>query len=222
MNVLAEIRMSIQEDILNRIRDSIVNLDIEGVKHACKDALGAGLEPYRLVQSLGSGMEIVGQKYEKQEYFLADLMMAGEAMKEGMAILNPHFKIESMSPLARVVLGTVRGDLHDIGKNIVRMFLEAAGFEVSDLGVDVSADVFVDAVRDYKPHILGMSALLTTTMPEMRTVIEEIERARARNKVKIIIGGAPVSSEYGKDIGADGTGSDAVHGVNLCKTWMNR
>ena len=121
----------------------------------------------------------------------------------------------------RVVVGTVRGDLHDIGKNIVSMFLEAAGFEVSDLGVDVLADTFVDAVRDYKPHILGMSALLTTTMPEMGAVTKEIERAGARNKVKIIIGGAPVSSEYGKKIEADGAGSDAVQGVNLCKTWMN-
>ena len=221
MGFSVAIELVAQERPLDRIRDGLVNLDIKGVEDGCKDAVKAGLKPYLAVQALSGGMEIVGQKYENQEYFLADLMMAGEAMKEGMRILKSHFMTEDGSTLGRVVLGTVKGDLHDIGKNIVKMLLEGAGFEVTDLGVDVSPDAFTRTLRDYKPHILGMSALLTTTMPEMGKVTKEIEKTGTRSNVKIIIGGAPVSREYGNEIGADGVGEDAVQGVNLCKTWMN-
>ena len=215
-------KMAKEREILERLRDSIVNLDIDGVQQACKDALAASIPPYRAVtDGMAKGMDIVGQKYEAKEYFLAELIMAGETMKEGMQILGPYLKAEDLKAVGRVVIGTVRGDLHDIGKNVVITLLKAAGFEVIDLGVDVPAEKFVEAVRESKPNILAMSALLTVTMTEMETVIKEIEKAGLRKKVKVIIGGAPITTDYAKKIGADAAAKDAVEGVNLCKTWMS-
>jgi len=210
-----------EKEILERLRDSIVNLDIDGIQKACKDALAANIPPYKAVMDgMAKGMEIVGQKYEAKEYFLAELIMAGETMKEGMQILEPHLKKGDLKITGKVVIGTVRGDLHDIGKNVVVTLLKAAGFEVTDLGVDIPAEKFVEATRENKPDILAMSALLTVTMTEMETVIKEIEKAGLRSKVKVIIGGAPITAEYAKKIGADAAAKDAVEGVNRCKTWM--
>jgi len=200
-----------------------VNLDIEGVQKACKDALEFGVPPYKaLVDGMARGMEIVGQKYEAGEYFLAELIMAGETTKEGLKILEPHLKAGDMKTAGRVVIGTVRGDLHDIGKNVVITLLKAAGFEVIDLGVDVPAEKFLEAVRERKPDILAMSALLTVTMTEMENVIKEIKKAGLRGEVKVIIGGAPITSEYAEKIGADAAAKDAVEGVNFCKKWTNQ
>jgi len=211
-----------EEEKLGRLKDCIVNLDINGVQKACKDALVAGIPPYEAVmEGMAKGMEIVGQKYETNEYFLAELITAGEVIKEGMKILGPHLKSGDLKVIGKVVIGTVRGDLHDIGKNVVSTLLKAAGFEVIDLGVDVPAEKFVEALRERKPDILAMSALLTATMPEMETVIKEVEKAKIRNKVKVIIGGALITTEYAKKIGADAAAKDAVEGVNLCKKWIN-
>ena len=208
---------------MDKLRECVVNLDIAGVQEACKDTLAHGIPAYKtIVDGLSKGLEMVGQKYEAREYYLADLMLAGEAMKEGMRILQPRLDKKDVSSIGRVLIGTVRGDLHDLGKNVVAMFLEAAGFEVTDLGVDVSPEAFTDALSHYKPHILGMSALLTTTMPEMQTTIKEIERIGLRSGLKIIIGGAPLSPEYGEMIGADAVGKDAVEGAGICKAWLSR
>lgn len=213
--------MAKEREILEKLRDAVVNLDINGVQQACRDALAANIPPYRaVIGGLAKGIEIVGQKYEAMEYFLAELIMAGETMKEGMKILEPYLKAGDLKAVGRVVIGTVRGDLHDIGKNVVTTLLEAAGFEVIDLGIDVPAEKFVEAVRERKPNILAMSALLTVTMTGMETVIKEIEKAGLRNKVKVIIGGAPITTDYAKKIGADAAAKDAVEGVRLCKTWM--
>lgn len=210
-----------EKDILTRLRDSIVNLDIEGTKQACKDALAEGVPPIKAVsEGMGKGMDIVGQKYEANEYFLAELIMAGEVMKEGMKILEPHLKGAQVKGLGKIVLGTVKGDLHDIGKNVVATLMVAAGFDVIDLGVDISAEKFVESVRTHKPRILGLSALLTVTMPEMENVLKELEKANLRNQVKIIVGGAPLTEEYSKKIGADAYAPDAVAGVNICKKWV--
>ena len=199
-----------------------MNLDIQGVQQACKDALAAGLDAYDAIRrGLARGMDIVGQKYEQGEYFLAELIMAGEAMKEGTKILEPWLKPESAGVAGKIVIGTVRGDLHDIGKSIVTTLLKAAGFDVLDLGVDVPGHTFVEAVRKHKADILGMSALLTTTITEMESVIEETKRAGLRSKLKIIVGGASVTPEFAKRIGADAAATDAVKGVNICKTWMS-
>lgn len=210
-----------EKDILMRLKESIVNLDIEGIKEACKDALSQGVSPIKAVsEGMAKGMDIVGQKYEAREYFLAELIMAGEVMKEGMKILEPHLRDVDLKGLGKVVLGTVKGDLHDIGKNIVVTLMEAAGFDVIDLGVDVSAEKFVESVVTHKPRILGLSALLTVTMPEMENILKELEKAHLRRQVKIIVGGAPLTDKYAKKIGADAYAPDAVAGVNICKKWV--
>jgi len=215
--------MKKEEAFLGKIRDAIVNLDIDGVQKACKEAVDAGVPAYKAVtDGMAKGMEIVGEKYEKNEYFLAELIMAGETMKEGMKILEPHLKAGDMKAVGKVVVGTVRGDLHDIGKNVVVTLLNAAGFDVIDLGVDVPSEKFVEAVKTNKPDILGMSALLTTTMVEMEATIKALKEAGLRKKVKVIIGGAPITQEYAKKIGADTAARDAVEGVNICKSWLTK
>ena len=210
-----------EEEILGKIRDAIVNLDIDGVQNACKEAIEAGIPAYKAVtDGMAKGMVIVGEKYENNEYFLAELIMAGETMKEGMIVLEPHLKSGELKKIGKVAIGTVRGDLHDIGKNVVVTLLGAAGFDIVDLGVDVPSEKFVEAVKENNPDILGMSALLTTTMIEMESVIKALKKAGVRDKVKIIIGGAPITQEYADKIGADAAARDAVQGVNICKSWV--
>ena len=212
--------MSKEEEILTRLRDAIVNLDIEAVQKAAKDAIEAGIPAYKaVIDGMAKGMEIVGQKYEDGEYFLAELIMAGETMKEGMVILEPHLKAGDIKTAGKVVIGTVRGDLHDIGKNVVVTLLKAANFDVIDLGVDVSPEKFVEAVKKHNPDIVAMSALLTTTMIEMESVIEGLKKSGLRDKVKVIIGGAPITPEYAEKIGADAAARDAVEGVRICSEW---
>ncbi len=210
-----------EEKILKRLQDCIVNLDIDGITKAAQDALDAGIPPVKAVTGgMAKGMDIVGQKYEAKEYFLAELIMAGEVMKEGMKVLEPHLKKTEVKTLGKVAVGTVRGDLHDIGKNIVATLLGTAGFDVIDVGVDVTPEQFVEVVRTQKPKIIGMSALLTVTMPEMENVIKELKKAELRNQVKIIVGGAPLTEDYAKKIGADAYAPNAVAGVNICKKWV--
>jgi len=212
-----------EEEILCKLRDAIVDLDVEGVQKACREAIDAGIPAYKAVtDGMAKGMEIVGEKYEKGEYFLAELIMAGETMKEGMKVLEPYLKGSEVEKIGKVVIGTVKGDLHDIGKNIVATLLGAAGFEVIDLGVDVPPEKFVEAVKHNNPDIVGMSALLTTTMIEMENVIKALKESGVRDKVKIIIGGAPVTKEYAEKIGADAAARDAIEGVNICKSWMTK
>jgi len=207
--------------ILAKLRESIIILDIEGVKKACEEAVKAGIPANKaVIDGMAKGMEIVGRKYEDGEYFLAELVMAGEAMKEGIAVLEPHMKAGDMKSVGKVVIGTVKGDLHDIGKNVFVTLLKSASFDVIDLGVDVSARQFVLAVRKHIPDIVAMSALLTPTMTEMEKAIEELKKAGLRDKVKIIVGGAAITPEYAKRIGADAGGRDAVEGVRICNGWM--
>jgi len=213
--------MPSEEEILAKLRDAIVNLDIDAVQKAAKEAIESGIPAYKaVVEGMAKGMEIVGQKYENGEYFLAELIMAGETMKEGMAILEPHLKAGDIKTAGKVVIGTVRGDLHDIGKNVVITLLKAANFDVIDLGVDVSPEQFVEAVKKHEPNIVAMSALLTTTMIEMESVIKSLKEAGLRDKVKVIIGGAPITPEYAEKIGADAAAKDAVEGVRICTEWM--
>ena len=211
------------QDLLQKIKDCIVNLDLNGAVENAKKALESKINPMDVVsKGIVEGMNIVGEKFENGEYFLSELIVAGEIGKEVLKILDPHLRAEKiqLKKLGRVVIGTVRGDLHDIGKNIVVMMLEAAGFEVIDLGADVPPEKFIEAVRQHGPNIVAMSALLTVTMPEMRNVIEELKKAGLRDKVKVIVGGAPVTEEYAKSIGADGYGETAVEGVKICKQWI--
>jgi corrinoid protein of di/trimethylamine methyltransferase len=210
-----------EDEVLTNLTDAIVNLDIEGVKRAAEEALKIGIPAYKaVVDGMAKGMEIVGQKYEDGEYFLAELIMAGETMKEGMTVLEPHLKAGDIKIAGKVVIGTVRGDLHDIGKNVVVTLLKASNFEIIDLGVDIKAEQFVEAVKENNPDIVAMSALLTTTMIEMENVVKRLEESGLRKRIKIIIGGAPITPEYAKKIGADAAAKDAVEGVRKCNEWV--
>lgn len=212
-----------EKEILNRLRECIVKLDIEGILQACQDALATGIPPVKAItQGMAKGMSMVGEKYEAGEYFLSELIMAGEVMREGTKILEPHLKKAEIKKLGKVVLATVKGDIHDIGKNIVATLLDATGFEVVDLGVDVPAERFLEAVRTQKPDIVAMSALVTTTMPEMKNVIKELVKAGQRRKVKVIVGGAPLTEGYAEIIGADAYAPDVLAGVDICKRWVSQ
>ncbi len=213
--------MSSKEEILEKIKNLLVNIEIDKVEEAVKEALKAGIPPLEIIEKgLAPAMRIIGDKFEKGEYFLAELVAAGETFKE---ILNKYLKPELMKrgettkKLGKVVIGTVRGDLHDIGKNIVATMLESAGFEVYDLGVDVPPEEFVKKAKEVNADIVAMSALLTTTMMEMKNVIEELKKAGIRDKVKVIVGGAPITEEFAREIGADAYGEDAVKAVKICK-----
>jgi len=206
------------EDHLQKISQAIVELDYQNITKIVKEALDAGVPPLKVVlEGMAKGMEIVGQKYEANEYFLSELIMAGEVMKEGMKIVEPLLKDAEKPNLGTVVIGTVKGDLHDIGKNIVATLLSAAGFNVIDLGVDVAPEKFIEAVEKYNPQIVGMSALLTVTMPAMKDVIDLLKKRSLREKVKVIIGGAAVTPEFAKKIGADAAPKDAVEAVQVSK-----
>ncbi len=181
-------------------------------------ALAAGVNPVDLVSDgISPAMGEVGRLFEEGEYYVPDLLMAARATKEIFTILRPLLAQTGVKPTARVVLGTVQGDLHDIGKNLVAAMLEGGGFEVVDLGVDVPPEKFIAAVKEQQPHILGLSALLTTTMPAMRKAMEALGAAGVREQVKIMVGGAPVTEAFAQSIGADGYGENAAASVELAR-----
>jgi len=207
-----------KEEILEKISKAIVEFDIDNIKNLVNQALEAGIPALDIVtKGMAKGMEIVGKKYEEKEYFLAELIMAGEVMKTGMEVLEPHLKATPVDRKGVVVIGTVKGDLHDIGKNIVITLLKSSGFEVHDLGVDVDAQRFVEKVKETNADILALSALLTTTMVERENDIKALKEASIRDKVKVIVGGAPITEEFASKIGADAFAVDAVQGVQKCK-----
>lgn len=174
-------------------------------------------------ESLIPAMDEVGDLFQKGEFFLPEMIVAARAMQDGMAVIKPLLAEKEHKPEGSVVIGTVSGDLHDIGKNLVVMLLEGAGLEVIDLGIDVTAEKFVEAVKKYEPNVLGLSALLTTTMLKMKETVEAVEEAGLRSKVKIMIGGAPVTGEFADEIGADFHGADAGAGKNYaCEVIKNK
>jgi 5-methyltetrahydrofolate--homocysteine methyltransferase len=183
-------------------------------------ALAAGEYPKELLEAMMAGLKSCGDHFEKGEYFLPELLGAGDAFKAGMAIIIPKLSAGDQVSQGKVVLGTVQGDVHDIGKSLVGFMLSSAGFTVVDLGTDVSTETFIQAVREHQPQVLGMSALLTTTMLGMEDVIKELKKQGLRDKVKVIIGGGPVSKKYAGDIGADAYGNDAAQAVSLVKGLM--
>lgn len=207
-----------ENNIKEKIITSLKEYDEETTIKLIKNALDSGLKPLEIINTLSNGLCEIGDMFGKGEIFLPELIMSAEIMKTCMDILSPLLsKSDVPNMLGRIVIGTVKGDIHDIGKNIVRALLQASGFEVIDLGVDVGPEKFIEAIRRYNPNILAMSALLTTTISEMRKVIEAIEKNDLRKQVKIIIGGAPTSEEYAKEIGADAWGSDANDAVAKVK-----
>ncbi|MEM1907955.1 MAG: corrinoid protein [Thermofilaceae archaeon] len=209
------------EGLYAKIKDAFLSFDFEGVKALVREAFAKGASPNEVIErALRPAMEEAGRRFEKGEFFLAELVVAGDLFKEVMdEILVPEIQKQggSTRSLGTVVIGTVRGDLHDIGKSIVATMLRAAGFNVIDLGVDVPPEKFVQAAIEHKADIVAMSALLTTTMLEMKNVIEELKKAGIRDKVKVVVGGAAVTEDFARSIGADGYGEDAVKGVKVCK-----
>lgn len=204
---------------LQQINESVKSGNVKGVQNGIKEALADQAEPKVILEAgLLSAMEEIGIKFKNNEVFVPEVLIAARAMNAGMELLKPSLIETGVESRGKVVLGTVKGDLHDIGKNLVRMMFEGAGLTVHDLGVDVSAEAFVEAVDKYQPQILGMSALLTTTMGEMRAVIEALEKAGLRDRVKIMVGGAPVTSSFADEIGADLYGADAAEAADLAKS----
>jgi len=210
-----------EKAILERISQCVVDLEINSIRGLVQEALTAGIPPYGVVvDGMSRGMEVVGQKFSNQEYFLSELLAAGEAVKEGTELLKPLLEGVKVERIGRVVLGTVRGDMHDIGKDIVKMLLTGAMFEVIDLGVDVEAKTFIEKVKETDASVLAMSAMLTVTMPEMETVVEELKQSGIRDRVKVLIGGAPITADFGEKIGVDLAADDAPQGVRAAVQWM--
>ena len=206
------------ENVLEVIREGILEGDMHLVQDKVTAALAAGINPGEVLnKGLIEAMAEVGKLFEEGEYFVPEMLIAARAMKAGLAILKPRLVDEDIKPIGKVAAGTVKGDLHDIGKNLVCMMLEGAGFEILDLGTDVSPDQFVDSVKNQGVGVIAMSALLTTTMPNMKNTLEALEEAGIRDSVKVMIGGAPVTQAYADEVGADGYAPDASRAASLAK-----
>jgi 5-methyltetrahydrofolate--homocysteine methyltransferase len=197
---------------------AILTGDAKTAKEVTAAALAEGMDPLALVQeTMMPAMDEVGKKFEANEYFVPELLLAARAMKSSLELIRPLLAAGGVEPAGRVAIGTVKGDLHDIGKNLVAALLEGGGFEVIDLGVNVDPAKFVRAVKEKGAQILALSALLTTTMPAMKTTIEALKQAGLREQVKVMIGGAPVTENYAKEIGADGYSKNAASAVELAR-----
>ncbi len=206
---------------LNEISETLQRGIAGKVEELVKQALKEEVVPKDILENgLIKGMNTIGVKFKNNEVYVPEVLIAARAMHAGMDVLKPKLVETGVKNIGKVVIGTVKGDLHDIGKNLVRMMLEGAGFEVIDLGVDVSTEKFVSAVRDHNPDILGMSALLTTTMINMTEVIQSLQSAELRGKVKVMIGGAPITRNYAEQIGADGYSPDAASAAEDAKKFV--
>jgi 5-methyltetrahydrofolate--homocysteine methyltransferase len=223
----------VNEDMIGKIKENVIqgrktgeDIGIDesltgtpGVVELIKSALDGGVTPDKIIkQALTAGMEIVGEKFSTKEYFIPDMLASADAVGAAMDILKPLLEASDIETKGKFVIATVKGDIHDIGKNIVAILLKGAGYEVNDIGIDVPEDKIVDVVREEKPDYLGLSALLTTTMTEMDTVIKALEENNLRDSVKVLIGGAAVSDEYAKEIGADAFCADGFEAIKVLET----
>ncbi len=207
------------EEVLQNIYNGILDGDRDMVRTNVQKAIDAKMAPGVILNdAMVASMGEVGKRFEEGEYYVPEMLIAARAMKEGLALLKPHLKEAKVASAGKVAAGTVRGDLHDIGKNLVCMMLEGAGYEILDLGTDVTPEKFVESVRDSHADFIVMSALLTTTMPNMQQTVEALKAAGVREKVKVMIGGAPVTESYARQIGADGYAPDASRAVALAKS----
>jgi len=207
--------------IVQAIFTGVLEGNAELVRQKVPEALASGVAPATILnEGMIAAMAEVGRLFEAGEYFVPEMLIAARAMKTGTEILKPHLQEAQVRSAGKVVIGTVKGDLHDIGKNLVGMMLEGAGFEIHDLGTDVPPEKFVEAVRTSGANVVGMSALLTTTMPNMKSIIEGLATAGLRHQVKVIVGGAPLTDAYARQIGADGYAPDASRAVALTKSLL--
>jgi 5-methyltetrahydrofolate--homocysteine methyltransferase len=202
-----------------KIMNTLIAGDIEELNKLVRSSLNRGDEAKKILnQGLIKGMEIVGERMQTNEMFIPEVFRSARCMSSAVEILKPHLRAEVGGGIGRVLIGTVKGDLHDIGKNLVILMLEGAGYEVTDLGIDVATEEFVQQLKDKKADIVALSALLTTTMPMMKETIDALVESGLRQKVKVIVGGAPITQEFANEIGADGYGSDAGAAIKIAKT----
>jgi 5-methyltetrahydrofolate--homocysteine methyltransferase len=205
-------------DILQEMASNLYQGEAEVVAKLVQKALDQGMKPQEVLSGgLIAGMDEVGKDFKAGDLFVPEVLIAARAMHAGMNVLRPLLAESDAPNAGKYVTGTVRGDLHDIGKNLVKMMLEGAGFETVDLGTDVSAEDFVAAIREHQPKLVGMSALLTTTMVNMKTTIEALEEAGLRDKVKVMVGGAPVTAAFAEEVGADAYAPDAASAVDVAR-----
>lgn len=210
-------------DILEDIKVSIINMEEDKTKELTQKAIGESLAAEKILnEGLIPAMEVVGKQYEEGEKFIPEMLLSAEAMKRSLELLRPLLAKSGAKAAGKVVMGTVEGDVHDIGQKLVGMMLEGAGFKVSSLGADVSADEFITAVKEESPDILGMSALLTTTMPYMKDVVKALIENGLRDKVKVMVGGATLNQRFADEYGADGYAPDAPSAVTLAKRLLGR
>jgi len=203
---------------INELRNHVIQGDAKAAEAWTQQALDQSMDPLDIVnQGLVPGMAVVGEKFKNFEYYVPEVLVAARAMKWSMALLKPLLADRLEASLGRVVIGTIKGDLHDIGKNLVAMMLEGAGFEINDLGSDVTPEAFAKAVEDGNADILCLSALLTTTMPMMKATIDLLQETELRQQVKVLVGGAPVNEKYASQIGADGYAPEAATAVERAK-----
>jgi len=205
------------ENVLELIKESVIKGDAQKAKEAVESAIKENIPIEKILnEGLIAGMQVVGTKFKNNEFYVPEVLIAARAMNQAMTLIAPLILQSGIKPLAKLAIGTVKGDLHDIGKNLVVMMWKGAGFEVDDLGIDVSAEKFVEAVKN-GATVIGLSALLTTTMVAMKDIIESLKSAGVRDQVKIVIGGAPVTQSYADEIGADGYSADAASAVDTAK-----
>jgi 5-methyltetrahydrofolate--homocysteine methyltransferase len=201
--------------------NEVVNGDLDKVKDLAKSLVDSGANPLEIInEGLIAGMNIVGPRFKNGDMFVPEVLMSAKAMSAGLEIVKSVLNGMEIPSIGTVIIGTVKGDLHDIGKNLVAMMLESSGFKVINLGVDLSAEQFAQAITEYNPGIVAMSALLTTTMPQMKTTIELLVENGLRGKVKVVIGGAPITQQFADQIGADGYAPDAASATDLCKQML--
>jgi 5-methyltetrahydrofolate--homocysteine methyltransferase len=201
---------------LGKLYQDVIDGDASAVEAGVKAALASGMKAEIILQDgLIKAMGEVGERYENGDLYVPEMLIAAQAMQAGMALLKPYLAAAGVKTMGKVIIGSVKGDLHDIGKNLVGVMLEGAGYEVIDLGTDVGAEKFIDAIQKHDAKVVGLSALLTTTMQSMKTIIESLKKAGIRDQVKVIVGGAPLTVEYANQIGADGFAPDAPGAVRL-------
>lgn len=206
------------DDVLKRLQTAVLEGNAQAAADQVRCGMESGMDPATILnQGMVAAMAEVGRRFENGDYFVPEMLIAARAMKAGLAVLKPHLVKAEIASAGRVVIGTVKGDLHDIGKNLVALMLQGAAFEVADLGTDVSAEKFIEAIKSTGARVVAMSALLTTTMPQMRTTIQAMDAAGVRASVKVIVGGAPITEAYAREIGADGFAADANKAVALTR-----
>jgi len=210
-------------NLLDEVKEAVVSGNVEQTLTGINAAITTGIVPGDIIRlSLIAAMEVVGDRFKNGEFYVPEMLIAARAMKAGLHILKPLMVGTEVKSLATVVIGTVKGDLHDIGKNLVSIMMEGAGCTVIDLGVDIPPEKFAEAVRAYNPHVLAMSALLTTTMPMMKETISALEKSGQRSHVKVLVGGAPISQVFANGIGADGYADNAAEAVDQIKLFSRR